>query len=173
MARRVLVCSSAIALCFAVLVPTARAAPQQIPVMRIAVEQEITAPPAAVWAKLTTGRNLVTWCPVWKSARNVAVRLTKVGDVLDYTDAWGHGGRSVVTFIASGRELRVAHEPADGSYMCQSRFILTPQGGGTLVKYVEQYTDESSPTDRAATAGKMDAALRGELVALKKAVEKK
>lgn len=173
MAHRPFACASSLVLCLVAFVPAARAAQKQIPVMRIEVEQEMAASPATVWTHLTTGRNLVTWCPVWKGAKNVTVHIAKVGDVLDYSDPWGHSGRSVVTFVASGKELRVAHEPSDGSYMCQSRFTLTPKGAGTLVKYVEQYTDESSPADMAATAGKMDAGLRGELAPLKKAVEKK
>ena len=57
--------------------------------------------------------------------------LTRVGDVLDYTDEWGNGGRSVVTYLKKNAELRVAHEPASGAYMCQGKLILTTTGEGT------------------------------------------
>jgi uncharacterized protein YndB with AHSA1/START domain len=150
----------------------AAGAPRQIPVVRLEVERDVTAPATAVWAQLTLGKNLVTWCPVWKSTANAARRLARVGDVLDYTDAWGHGGRSVVTFLDVNRELRVAHEPNDGSYLCQARVTLTPAAGGTHVRYVEQYTDESSPKDLEATAAKTTSEMNAALTALKQGAER-
>jgi hypothetical protein len=152
---------------------SARAATTEIPVVRIENTTTIAAPPAGVWAWLTTGKNLVTWCPVWKSETNKAVKLMNVGDALDFTDQWGNGGRSVVTFIKPNSELRVAHEPTDGSYLCQSRVILKPAGSGTEVTWIEQYTDASPAADKAATAGKMETEMAATLGTLKAAVEKK
>jgi len=146
---------------------------KQVPVMRFHAETDIAAPAAAVWAQLTTGKNLVTWCPVWKNAKNSTAHLMKVGDALDYTDEWGGGGRSVVTYIVKDKELRVAHEPTKGDYMCQAKIILTPAAGGTKVDYWEQYTDESSPTDMQATAAKMETEMAATLAAVKKGCEKK
>jgi polyketide cyclase/dehydrase/lipid transport protein len=151
----------------------ARAEHHQVPVMRLHAQTEIAAPPAAVWAWMTQGRNLVTWCPQWKAAANAKATLTKVGDVLDYTDEWGNGGRSVVTYLSRGKELRVAHEPSRGDYMCQAKFVLEPAGAGTRVHLWDQYTDESSPTDMQATAQKMETELAGTLAALKRGVEGK
>ena len=145
----------------------ARAAHTQVPVTRVHAEAEVMAKPGVVWAHLTTGRNLVTWCPQWKSPKNASVFLTRVGDALDYTDEWGHGGRSVVTYLKRNEELRVAHEPANGDYMCQAKLILTPTERGTKVAMWDQYTDESSPADMAATATKMDKELAETLAALK------
>ncbi len=145
----------------------------QVPVVRLYAEAEIAAPPGTVWAQLTTGKSLVTTCPVWKSPKNVAVNLTRVGDVLDYTDEWGNGGRSVVTYIAKDKELRVAHEPNKGDYMCQAKLVLTPTARGTKVAYWEQYTDESSLTDLEATAGKMETEMAGTLAAVKQGCERK
>ena len=65
----------------------------QMPVVRVHAETEVMAKPGVVWAHLTTGRNLVTWCPQWKSPKNASLLLTRVDDVLDYTDEWGHGPR--------------------------------------------------------------------------------
>jgi uncharacterized protein YndB with AHSA1/START domain len=144
---------------------------RQIPVVRHTMKGEIAAPPAAVWAQLTKGKNLVTWCPVWKSPANAKVVLAKVGDVLDYTDEYGNGGRSVVTYLVPNKEIRVAHEPNDGSYVCQARLVLTPRGKGTEIEYVEQYTDESAPADLEATAKKMEAEMSETLAALKKGAE--
>lgn len=146
---------------------------RQVPVVRIHAQMIVQAAPSAVWAHMTRGKNLVTWCPVWKSAKNSAVSLAKVGDVLDYTDQWGNGGRSVVTYLAANRELRIAHEPNDGAYMCQAKLVLEPQGNGTRVEYWEQYTDESGPKDLQATAVKMQAEADRTLARLKSSVETK
>jgi uncharacterized protein YndB with AHSA1/START domain len=143
-----------------------------IPVVQLSAEAVVAAPPAAVWKQLTEGKNLVTWCPVWKAPSNAKVMLTKVGDVLDFTDQWGNGGRSVVTFLAPNKELRVAHEPNDGSYLCQARILLEASGAGTKVTYVESYTDESAEADRKATAEKMTADMAATLAALKAGAEK-
>lgn len=156
----------------AVVVPAALAW-KQVPVVRHTVESDIAATPDAVWTAMTTGKNLVTWCPEWKSLSNAKVNLTRVGDVLDFTDAWGNGGRSVVTFIARNKEIRVQHEPTNGSYICQAKILIAPAKAGTHVTYVEQYSDESAPADLAATAGKVDAEMTATLAALRKKVEKK
>ncbi|MDZ4805891.1 MAG: SRPBCC family protein [Candidatus Eisenbacteria bacterium] len=152
---------------------TAHARTSETPLVRIEATSTIAAKPDAVWKWMTQGKNLVTWCPVWKSDANQKVDLKKVGDTLDFTDQWGNGGRSIVTFLAEKKELRVAHEPADGSYLCQSRVILTPAGSGTNVKWVEQYSDASVPADKAATATKMEADIAANLNTLKAAIEKK
>ena len=151
----------------------ALARPEKVTVVRLYGETEVAAPPAAVWGYLTTGKNIVTWCPQWKNMKNAAVNITKVGDVLTYTDEWGNGGRSIVTYLAKGKELRVAHEPNKGDYMCQAKLVLAPTAKGTTVRYWDQYTDESPPQDQEATAGKMEAEIASTLATLKKGVEKK
>ncbi len=100
-------------------------------------------------------------------------RPARVGDVLDYADAWGNGGRSVVTFLAKDKELRVAHEPQRGDYICQAKFILEPTTKGTVIHFWDQYTDESKPEDLQATAQKMESEIAAMLAALKKGIEKK
>jgi uncharacterized protein YndB with AHSA1/START domain len=145
----------------------------QVPVVRFNAEIEVSAPPSAVWSYMTTGKNLATWCPMWKSAGNARSGLNKVGDVLDFTDPWGNGGRSIVTYSVKDKEMRIAHEPTKGDYMCQAKFILTPTGSSTRVEYWEQYTDESKPEDMEATAKKMEADMQETLAALKRGVEKK
>lgn len=147
-------------------------APREIPMIRLHVQTTVAAPPSAVWSAMTQGKNLVTWCPVWKNPDNAKIAIAKVGDVLDFTDEWGHGGRSVVTYLSRDRELRVAHEPNDGSYVCQAKTVLTPKGSTTVVDYWEQYSDESTPANRAATMSKMESELNRTLANLKSAVEK-
>lgn len=173
MLRRITVGFVATAALLAAIATVSMAAHTQVPVMRFHAQADVAAPASAVWAHLTSGKNLVTWCPVWKSPKNAAVNLMKVGNVLDFTDQWGGGGRSVVTYLVKDKELRVAHEPNKGDYMCQAKIVLTPAAGGTKVDYWEQYTDESAPKDMEATAAKMEADMAATLAAMKKGCEKK
>lgn len=78
--------------------PAARGATPDAPVAFVTVQAgaEIAATPAAVWGYIVSGRNMATWCSEWKTAANTSRTLTRVGDVLDYTDSWGHGGRSAI-----------------------------------------------------------------------------
>jgi hypothetical protein len=146
---------------------------KQVPVVRIHHQVDVAAPPAAVWAYLTQGKNLVTWCPEWKAPSNTKVSIAKVGDVLDYSDEWGNNGRSIVTYLVKDKELRVAHEPNKGDYMCQAKFVLGGTGKGTRVDYWEQYTDESPSKDLPYTARKVEGEMKETLAALKKGVERK
>lgn len=151
----------------------ALAAPLQIPAVRLHNQIAIAAPPAAVWEYLTTGGNFATWCPEWKAPANAKIHLTRVGDVVNYSDAWGNGGRSIVTYFDRNHELRIAHEPNKGDYMCQAKLVLAPLSNGTVVQFWEQYTDESSPADLEATATKMQNEFVANLAALKNGIEKK
>ena len=146
---------------------------RQITMMSVHSEAQIAASPAAVWTYITTGKNFATWCPNWKAARNARIEITKAGDLLDYMDEWGNGGRSVVTYAVRNRELRVAHEPNKGDYVCQAKFLLTPASGGTRLEFWDQYTDENpDSTARDATVGKMQSASDQSLAAIKQGVEK-
>jgi uncharacterized protein YndB with AHSA1/START domain len=156
----------AAALAIPILVGSALADTSEGTLVRITVVEEMSAPPAAVWTALTTGASLVTWCPVWKAPANAEVKLTRVGDTLEFLDEWGNGGRSIVTFLEPNRELRVAHEPTTGEYLCQVRVQLEAKGSGSTVTYMEQYSDDSSDEDRIATAGKTEAAMKSTLAAL-------
>lgn len=144
---------------------------QQVPVVRLTADAEVAASAEQVWGYMTSGKNLVTWCPYWKSPDNAKIDIGSVGDVMDFTDDWGNGGRSIVTFLDAPRELRVAHEPNDGSYMCQARFTLEATEAGTKVRYVEQYTDESAPKELESTAATMEAAMQETLDSLREGVE--
>lgn len=173
MNRRTLIASILAVALVACAAASARAVWKQVPVVRHTSEVDIKATPAAIWTRLTAGKNLATWCPVWKAPANARITLTKVGDVLDFTDEWGNGGRSVVTYLARNKELRVVHEPSNGSYLCQAKLVLEPKGAVTHVTFVEEYTDESKAEDLKATAEKMEAEMGATLAALKKAAEGK
>jgi polyketide cyclase/dehydrase/lipid transport protein len=173
MLRKVMMVGLVASLASIVLSSPASAEMKQVPTVRLHAQAMVNAPAGALWARMTRGKNLATWCPMWKSPKNATAVLAKVGDVLDYSDAWGNGGRSVVTYIVRDKEIRVAHEPTNGSYMCQAKLVLTPEGRGTLVHYWEQYTDESGPKDLEATAAKMQSEMDRTLADLKRAVEKR
>jgi len=146
--------------------------PARVNTMRLVAEADVNATPTAVWSWITTGKNLVTWCPVWKSAQNTKVQIDKVGDVLDFTDEWGNGGRSVVTFLTPGKELRVAHEPDNGKYMCQSKLMLSPTSSTvTHVTYMEQYTEEQAADVADKNASGVQTQMQATLDALKVGVE--
>jgi uncharacterized protein YndB with AHSA1/START domain len=145
----------------------------EIAMVKLKADAQINASPNQVWKQMTAGESLVTWCPYWKSEKNSSVTISKVGDVLDFQDDWGNGGRSIITYLQKNSEIRIAHEPADGSYVCHSTLKLEPAGEGTHVTYVEQYTDESAKEDKKATSARMQAAMKEALAALKAAAEKK
>jgi hypothetical protein len=155
--------AAVLALTSFVLVASAPAA-EEITAVRYKIAKEIKVPPAKVWMHLTSGKSLVAWCPVWKKDANQSATLGKVGDSVDFTDEYGNGA-----FIA--KEIRVAHEPADGSYICQARIMVEPTAAGTRVTLIEQYTDESKPEDRKATAAKSQTEMESALSALAKLCE--
>ncbi len=162
---------AAIALGGAFVAIAAVAAPVRVTTMRVSAETTIAAPPEAVWNSVTRGESLITWCPAWKSDANRSARIQKVGDVLEFMDAWGNGGRSVVTYLDAAKELRVAHEPNDGSYLCQAKLTLTPDAKGTKVVLLEQYTEEQDAAAADANAKKVEAGLNEMLAALRASVQ--
>jgi uncharacterized protein YndB with AHSA1/START domain len=135
-------------------------------------EAQIQASPQAVWTALTDVKSAQSWCPMWKDAKNPKP-LTSVGAAVAFTDDYGNSGKSVVLFADPAKELRLAHVPDNGSYVCQTRITLTPDGTGTRVHLTEQYSDALDvPVDKD-TAAKTKTELEASLVALKTLAEKK
>ncbi|HEX5131119.1 MAG TPA: SRPBCC domain-containing protein [Candidatus Krumholzibacteria bacterium] len=140
--------------------------------MTFETDATINAPAAKVWTSLTDADKAMSWCPLWKSAKDPQP-LTKVGNTITFVDDWQNVGKSVVIFVDPNKELRLAHVPDDGSYVCQLRVVLTPAEGGTRVHVTEQYSDAlDAPTDKD-TAAKTQAEIAGYVAALKAAAEKK
>lgn len=132
---------------------------------------QINAAPAAVWSALTDADKVQQWCPYWKDAA-AAQPLSKVGQTIKYTDNWGNVGKSVVIYAKASEELRLAHVPDDGSYVCQAKFVLQPKGSATVVAVTEQYSDALDvPTDRD-TAAQAKKEIEGYMAALKTIAEK-
>ncbi len=133
---------------------------------------EVKAPPAQVWAALTDGAKIQSWYPGWKGATGVK-SLAVMGASIAYKDEWGNPGKSVVLYAMKDKELRLAHVPDDGSYVCQVKFKLEPKGAGTMVTATDQYSDNLDvPLDRD-TAATAKASMMKYLAALKATAEKK
>ncbi len=110
---------------------------------------EIKAAPAQVWAALTEIDKMKAWYPGWKNVATTAKPISAVGQALDYFDEWNNAGKTVVLHFAKNQELRFAHVPNDGSYVCQLKLKLEAKGAATLVTVVDQYSDALDvPTDK-------------------------
>ena len=171
MSKRSAVCLLAVVVLGAVANASFASSKDEVRMVRLTDEVEISAAPADVWLQMTSGASLIAWCPYWRSEANAKVTIEKVGDVLEFNDEWGNTGRTVITFVEKDRELRMVHEPADGSYVCHATLTLKAVGDDTVVSYVEQYTDESKPADASATAVKMGEQMAATLQALKRSIE--
>lgn len=133
---------------------------------------EVKAAPAQVWATLTDGARVQSWYPGWKGATGVK-SLATIGASITYKDEWGNPGKSVVLYAMKDKELRFAHVPDDGSYVCQVKFQLEAKGAGTMVTVSDQYSDNLDvPLDKD-TAAVAKASMMKYLTALKAAAEKK
>jgi hypothetical protein len=134
-------------------------------------KMEVKASPAQVWAALTDADKAPSWYPYWKTNKP-AQALTSIGQTMIYIDGWNNKGKSVVIYIDKGKELRLAHMPDDGSYVCQSKFIIEPKGIATMVTIIEQYSDNLDvPLDKD-TAAKVDQEMTQYMAALKTLAEK-
>jgi uncharacterized protein YndB with AHSA1/START domain len=157
------------------IVPPAGAQSMQVSKMALVTfdgDARIQASPEAVWAALTGAKTARSWCPMWKDAKDPQP-LTMVGTAIGFTDDYGNSGKSVVLFSDPAKELRLAHVPDNGSYVCQTRITLAPDGTGTRVHLTEQYSDALDvPVDKD-TAAKTKTELEASLAALKTLVEKK
>jgi uncharacterized protein YndB with AHSA1/START domain len=103
-------------------------------------EMEIDASQSKVWSALTDAETAQSWCPYWQESRS-SEPMNAVGQSMAYKDSWGNGGKSVVIYAEEAKELRIAHVPNDGSYVCQVKFTLEGNGSGTMVSVTEQYSD--------------------------------
>jgi len=115
----------------------------------IDVTTEVDAPAARVWSILTDPAQAPSWCPLWSSPGSTAERLDEVGSTIHYRDEYGNEGRSVILYVEAPRELRIAHVPDNGSYVCQASIKLVANGRKTTLAVTEQYSDQLDvPIDR-------------------------
>lgn len=160
-------------LCIAGSFAVARAGDVQVSKMALMTfdgNVRIAASADKVWHELTDADKAMSWCPLWKNAEH-AESLTKLGASIDFLDEWENPGRSVVIYVDPGKELRLAHVPNDGSYVCQLKVVLTPDGDATNVHATEQYSDAlDAPVDKD-TAAQMQTEMGKYLKELKNLAE--
>jgi uncharacterized protein YndB with AHSA1/START domain len=101
----------------------------------------VDAPPAKVWAVLTNLEQFTGFMGFeWQSGNKA---ISKVGDTARMK-VWSDNTTYFLTYAEPNKELRLALEPDNASYICQKRWILTPEGDKTKVQLIDIYT-ESSP----------------------------
>jgi len=170
MLRRILI-PLCVLLCCAAFTGEGRAEMKQVQTAQVHSQLHVDAAAAPIWAYVTRGSNFEDWMPLWNRPRNARINLVQVGNWLQFIDEWNNKGRSVVTYIARNKEVRLANDPEDGSFMCQVKLLLEPDPHGTVVHLYEQYTDESPAGEFNATAQKVQAGLDRALRSLKTEVE--
>jgi hypothetical protein len=128
---------------------------------------EVKAPAVKVWTVVTSweGFGVLTGFKPTGPEKS----FSKVGDSVA-AQVWEDKGRLVVTELVPGKELRVAWEPANASYLCAKRVVLTAAGGGTKVEYWDRYTDDQPNADE--TAKQVAADTEKAIVAFQGAAEK-
>lgn len=151
--------------------PTVNTSKMALVTLETAVEMD--APPTRVWEKLVDASKAPSWCPLWREPTAPSGSLDQVGNTLAYRDKYGNTGRSVVVFAAPKKELRIAHVPDNGSYLCQITLRLESTGAKTRLVAREQYSDQLDvPIDRDTAASSLED-LVATVAALKKVVESK
>ncbi|MEK6224123.1 MAG: SRPBCC domain-containing protein [Thermodesulfobacteriales bacterium] len=101
----------------------------------------VNAPAEKVWAVLTNLEQFAGFMGFqWQSGNKT---VSKVGDTARMK-VWSDNATYFLTYADPNKELRLALEPDNASYICQKRWILTPQGDKTKVQLIDIYT-ESSP----------------------------
>lgn len=158
-----------IALALALLLPSslAPAWAEVLPVKKttliaIPARFEVAAPPARVWKALCTTQGFSALTGFEIAAADRARSFTRTGDQVA-GKAWTDAGRLVVTGYAVNRELRVTWEPENASYLCAKRVVLTAKGAGTVVEYLDRYTDDQANAD--ATAAQVAAETKRHIAA--------
>lgn len=115
----------------------------------ISTRVEVKASPAKVWKTLCSVEG---FCAItgFKPVPGQKLRsFARVGDALS-AGIWTDTGRLIVTYLSPDRELRVAFEPENASYLCSSRVILKPSGDGTSVEFTDRYSDDQATVDQTA-----------------------
>jgi len=136
--------------------------------VRLEASVDLKVPPAKAWESLTSSKGFAA--ATGFQIAEARSSLSKVGDALP-ASVWSDRGRLVCTFASEAKELRVAFEPDNGSYLCQKRITLEAQAGGTRLVVIDRYTDDQTETvDK--TAKDVLAEMPKQLAAFQALVEK-
>lgn len=115
----------------------------------IAAHLDLKAAPAKVWAAAASAEGFYTLTGFKPDAADKARTFAELGDSIG-ASIWTDTGRLVVTGLVAGKELRVAWEPANASYLCSKRIVLAAAGTGTSFDYWDRYTDDQPNADETA-----------------------
>lgn len=128
---------------------------------------EVKAAPADVWKVVTTweGFGALTGFKPTGGPKS----FSKVGDSVT-AQVWDDTGTLVVTVLVPQKELRVAWEPDNASYLCAKRILVKPSAAGTTLEYRDRYTDDQPNADE--TAKKVVADTAQHVAAFRKMVER-
>jgi hypothetical protein len=72
-------------------------------------------------------------------------KFSKIGDEVK-VKVWGDEGTLMLVRSNPNKELRFNLDPANGSYICNCRLVLSKSGKGTKVWFEERYTESGSQT---------------------------
>lgn len=104
----------------------------------------INAPVEKVWAVLTDLEKFSDFMGfVWQSGKK---RVENVGDTARMK-VWSDNTTYFLTYVEPNKEIRLALEPDNASYICQKRWVLVPDGNKTVVKLMDIYTESSKQSE--------------------------
>ena len=127
----------------------------------------IDAPPEKIWATLT---NLKDFCAIMDfEFQSGKEQVAATGDTARMK-VWSDACTYLVTYVATNKELRLAVEPDNASYICQKRWLLTPEGKSTRVRLIDRYTESGEQS--AESLRQQVEAWKGSLAHLKAMAEK-
>jgi hypothetical protein len=78
-------------------------------------------------------------------------KFNKIGDHAQ-VKVWGENGNIMLVNVSPNKELRFNLDPANGTYICNCRWVLTEKGKGTNLKFEERYTESGPQTKEALEA---------------------
>jgi len=135
--------ASALALVLVLAVQTVSAGTvnRKLTAQRFQSDITVNAVPGDVWSVLTDAAKLTD--VMGYELIGGAATFSETGRTAK-VKVWGEGGNFTMIRSEPSKEARFSLDPEGGSYICSCRWTLTPQGKGTVVHFVERYT-ESSP----------------------------
>lgn len=110
---------------------------------------EVKAPPARVWAALCSVKGFCALAGFTPDAASKGRAFARVGDHAR-AGVWSDRGSLVVTGWVPMKELRVAWEPENASYICATRILLTRTAAGTSLDILDRYSDDQPTVDETA-----------------------
>ncbi len=110
---------------------------------------EVKAPPARVWAALTSVKGFCALTGFTPDAASKGHAFARLGDHAR-AGIWSDRGTLVVTGWVPMKELRVAWEPENASYVCEKRILLAKTAAGTSLDILDRYSDDQPKVDETA-----------------------